>query len=151
MTYARRARRSAAAYYFLKKAHLGFPHLPEECLVARAERRAGPGQPRAAADERRARARPVVACADPTPVEILGAVRHWGCPLSYDGEQLVLIEGLEAARVSARGRYVLGIRLRDALEVHPVSNPEARGRNRTNGLTALENIWYMWVSMATPW
>ena len=125
--------------------------MPEERLVARTERRAGPGEPRAAADERRARARPVVACADPTPVEILGAVRHCGCPLSYDGEQLVLIEGLEAARVAARGRYVLGIRLRDALEVHPVSDPEDPRSLPNNGLTALENIWYMWVSMATPW
>jgi hypothetical protein len=63
----------------------------------------------------RARASPVVACADPTTVQILGAVCHWRGPLPDDGPQLVLIEGLEVARVAARGRYVLGIGLRDAL------------------------------------
>ena len=89
--------------------------MPEERLVARTERRAGPGEPRATADAWRARVSPVVARADPTPVEILGAVRHWGGPLSNDGKQLVRIKGLEVVRNTARGRNVLGIGLLDAL------------------------------------
>ena len=119
--------------------HLRLPHLPQERLVARAERRARPGHPRAAADTARARVRAVVARADAASVEVLGAVRHRGRPLADDGPQLVFVEVLEVAALGTRGGYVLRVRLRYALVDRRVSCRCDLGSIK--GLTASESIW----------
>jgi hypothetical protein len=95
--------------------HLRLPHLPQERLVVLAERRARPGQTRAAADAARSRVRAVVARADAPSVEVLGAVRHRGRPLPGDGPQLVCIEVLEGAAQATRSTYMFRLILRYAL------------------------------------
>ena len=94
----------------LVRDHLSFPRLPQERLIARAERCAGPSQPVAAADAGRSRERSVVTRADAPPVEVLRAVRHGGCPLPNDSPQLVFIEVLKVVTLAARSGYVLRLR-----------------------------------------
>jgi hypothetical protein len=63
---------------------LSLPHLPQERLEARAERRGVSGEPLAAADAGAARVSPVVARADAPSVQVLCAVRRRGRPLPHD-------------------------------------------------------------------
>jgi hypothetical protein len=93
---------------------LSLPHLPQERLVTRTERRARPGQPRTAADARRAGIGTIVARTNATSVEVLWAVRHGGCPFSDHGPQK-LVGSHQTARLVAGCGYMLRLRLSDAL------------------------------------
>jgi len=95
----------------LVRDHLSVPRLPQERLVALAERCAGPSQPVAAPDAARSRARSIVTRAGSPSVEVFRAVCHGGCPLPNDGPQLVLIEILEAITLAASSGRVFQVKI----------------------------------------
>jgi hypothetical protein len=88
------------------KTHLSLPRLPQERLVARAERRTRTSQPGAAADTRKPSKGSIIARADATSVEVLCAVRHGRGPLPNDGPQ-ILVGARQATPLAARCGYVL--------------------------------------------
>ena len=86
------------------KTHLSLPILPQERLVARAERRARSSQARARAHSRGASVAPVVACPHSATIEVRGAVRRCGRPLANDGPQ---VKGRKRGAIGAGRVYML--------------------------------------------
>ena len=100
------------ALAFLVRDRLRLPVLPEERLVARAERRRVARETRARADAGRSRVGAVVTRADAAAVEISGAVRRGRSPLADERPE---VERGKRGAIRAGGIDVLLIRAADLL------------------------------------